>query len=407
MQSPFVIARRWIGNTAAEDYRWLSRPLIAFIASQILLLAVGYMGYVQMPHFVGRHVEYVVPQLPLLDMWARWDSFWFQRIVNDGYFFTPGLQSSVAFFPLYPMATKVVTLFTAGNSLVAGWLVSNLAFLAALVVMYQLALLEFRSRRIADLALLFTCLYPTAFFFRALYSESLYLLLALGAFYAARRGEWLWAGVCGVLLAATRLPGVTIVLPLTLEWLRAHGWTLRAMFTSQAWRNAYNAVLRDWKMLVPVLIIPFGLLAYMLYQAAAFGNPFAFLETQAMWGQSMRGPIAAITSAFNDYFTPIPRRWQWYIPLNLGTFFFTLAMLPFIWRRLGASYGVFTLLAIGIPIMSTTGSMSRFTLVAFPVYLLLAAWAEKRRWLQYALVAFGVVSVSFLTMLFATWYFIA
>jgi hypothetical protein len=52
-----------------------------------------------------------------------------------------------------------------------------------------------------------------AFFFSAVYSESLYLALSVGLFWCARQGRWAWVGVLGALAAATRSAGVVLLLP--------------------------------------------------------------------------------------------------------------------------------------------------------------------------------------------------
>ena len=73
--------------------------------------------------------------------------------------------------------------------------------------------------------LLLLAVFPTAVFFGAPYSESVFLLLAVGAFYAARTDRWAWAGTCAAAAAATRSAGVLLMLPLVMLW-----WTSRALW---------------------------------------------------------------------------------------------------------------------------------------------------------------------------------
>ena len=65
-----------------------------------------------------------------LDLLARWDSQWYQWIVQEGYWLRPGQRSNVAFFPLYPLAIDLVAPFVGNNTVLAGVIVSNVAFLA-------------------------------------------------------------------------------------------------------------------------------------------------------------------------------------------------------------------------------------------------------------------------------------
>src|SRR4029079_1806923 len=67
--------------------------------------------------------------------------------------------------------------------------------------------------------LLLLALCPAAVYFGAPYSESLFLLLSVGAFYTARTGRWAWAGALAACAAATRSAGIVLLLPLFVLWL--------------------------------------------------------------------------------------------------------------------------------------------------------------------------------------------
>src|SRR5215203_4382663 len=154
---------------------------------------------------------------PLLAPLARWDSIWYLRIADSGY---AGSTTRAAFFPLYPLLVRGVgTLFggSHGAVLVAAYLVSGTAFLAALVLLYRLTELEL-GRRLARPTLLLLAVFPAALYFGAPYSESLFLLLAVGGFYAARTDRWAWAGACAGLASATRSAGLLLLIPLAMLW---------------------------------------------------------------------------------------------------------------------------------------------------------------------------------------------
>src|SRR5215210_1703766 len=169
---------------------------------------------------------------PLLAPLARWDSVWYLRIADSGYGrnASPGsghrpllAQDSMpraAFFPLYPLLVRGVgTLFggSHGALLAAAYLISLVAFLGALALLHRLAELEL-GRRLARPTLLLLSVFPAAVYIGAPYSESLFLLLAVGAFYAARSGSWAWAGACAALASATRSAGLLLLIPLAMLW---------------------------------------------------------------------------------------------------------------------------------------------------------------------------------------------
>src|SRR5205814_1471691 len=63
---------------------------------------------------------------------------------------------------------------------------------------------------------------PLSFYMFAAYSESTFLLCALAFFYTLRLQRWWQAGLWGLLAAATRPPGVVLVVPFLLAWAEAH-----------------------------------------------------------------------------------------------------------------------------------------------------------------------------------------
>src|ERR671923_451606 len=132
---------------------------------------------------------------PLLAPLARWDAVWYLRIADSGY---GDSAPRAAFFPLYPLLIRSLAAPVGGSQaalLIASYLISLAAFLGALVLLYRLASLEL-GRRFASPTLLLLAVFPAALYFGAPYSESLFLLASVGAFYAARTERWAWAGAC-------------------------------------------------------------------------------------------------------------------------------------------------------------------------------------------------------------------
>jgi hypothetical protein len=145
--------------------------------------------------------------------WDKLDANWFLYIAKVGY---SNHNATAAFYPGYPMLVRLVGYLCLGHLLLAAYLVSNVALLGALVLLYRLTEREY-DEAAARRAVLYLAIFPTALFLFGLYSESLFLLFAVGAFYLARRGRWWWAGVAGIGATLTRSSGIIVALALAVE----------------------------------------------------------------------------------------------------------------------------------------------------------------------------------------------
>ena len=298
-----------------------------------------------------------------IDVWARWDSDWYLRIAEEGYSDSP--SSTAAFFPLYPGLVAVLGRALAGHYLLAGVLVSLAACAAAFVLLYRLArprLGDAGARR----AVLYLALFPTALFLQAVYSESLYLALALGAFLAGERGRFLAAGALAGLAMLTRPVGIALLPALALL----------------AWRSRT----RRQALLRLAVAAPISAL-YPILLGLWIGEPFAFLRAQeGIWERSLSwaGPLGGLWEGIAVAFNADPPR---DLALNfqqLGFTLFFLALATAAWRRFGAPLGLFALGSLAIPLSFPAErlpllSMSRFGLVVFPLVLVLAALGARPR----------------------------
>ena len=154
----------------------------------------------------------------LLGVWQRWDVCWYEKIAANGY--QPTVYGhGIHFAPLYPVAMRLVSLPLGGNLTLAGLVVSGLAYVAAMSLLYRLVGDDF-GRDVAARTTLYLSTFPTAFFLFVPYTEALFLALALWTLYAARRGAWGWAALAGALIGLARLQGALLALPLAWEALR-------------------------------------------------------------------------------------------------------------------------------------------------------------------------------------------
>jgi Gpi18-like mannosyltransferase len=198
--------------------------------------------------------------------WNRWDAGHYVQIAQSGYHLGPGYP---AFFPLYPMLINVFDPVLPGDMLAAALVIANVAAYGALAVLYRLADHEF-GPAVAQRAAWYLAAFPMGFYLFIGYNESLFLLLAVGALYAGRRGHWWLAGLLGGLSSATRLFGLLLIVPLAVEYLRQTG-RLR--------RDA-----------AALALVPLGVVGYSIYCLIELGSPVQFSIAQDQWGRRYTWP---------------------------------------------------------------------------------------------------------------------
>src|SRR4029077_16754042 len=144
----------------------------------------------------------------LVNLQARWDTDFYHQIATTGYKWDRSvfLHQNVVFFPPYPLLMRWGGALLGGHPLLAGTIVSLAAFAGAIVVLYRLAGLEVGQEKAWPVILLLST-YPYALFYSAVYTESLFLLLTVGAFYAMRRRHLLLTALCGVAAGLARPNG--------------------------------------------------------------------------------------------------------------------------------------------------------------------------------------------------------
>ncbi|MDW8065761.1 MAG: mannosyltransferase family protein [Anaerolineae bacterium] len=157
----------------------------------------------------------------LIAPWDRWDVEWYARIVTQGYQAGDG---TTQFYPLYPLTAALLTRLGL-PPIVALTLVSLAAGLGAMLLFERLARRDMdliRARR-ATLAFM---LFPAGIALFVPYSESMFLLGAIGSAWAARAGRWEWVGLLAAVATLTRPQGLFLLLLLgpRIWTAQAGGW---------------------------------------------------------------------------------------------------------------------------------------------------------------------------------------
>ncbi len=204
---------------------------------------------------------------PILRSLTSWDGWWYLGIVRDGYHVQPIVDGyhDYAFLPLFPMLVRVLSFPWPQFAGLISVALANAAFLGAMVLLVRLGeRVVGRERALCGAALL--ALFPFSAVFSMAYTESLFLLLALGAFLAAETDRRPLAGALLALSALTRLQGAILVVPLALILFQRDGRRIRL---NQAW----------------LLLGPMAALSFIGGVAAFVGSASAYGAAQAAWGR--------------------------------------------------------------------------------------------------------------------------
>lgn len=411
---------------------WARAVLALFLATRVGFALVTYVGDVLV--LAPKYSAGSVGVSGLLGAWDQWDALWYLGIARYGY----TSPQSTAFFPLYPLIVGGLAAPGGGAWVyAAGLLVSNLAFLGALFLLYLLAAGHF-GEATALRAVTYLAVFPTAFFTFAPYNESLFLFLSLACFLALERRRWALAGVMAGLAALTRSAGLLLVIPFAYawwDWLRAVSTPRRAedvtddtggarkvepgQRASGATHRRASAGLRAtvaslrgaglWAVapLGWALVAPLAVALFAGYCELVFHDPLAFAHAQQTWNRIITWPwvtfwwqiVGLVQAAPASFF-------QAHDLIDLSATVLFLGLLVAGWRRLprGQSLYMAALMllitvepgGVASHLRDAMTSNERFVLEMFPGFTTLALLTARRPlWRQALAIVFAMLLATF------------
>jgi hypothetical protein len=369
--------------------------VLLFIVSRTLYVVVGDTSIrlfdKRIPSATTSYTDTISKHTPV-QMWYTWDSVHYGNLARD---YSASLKQLpiesqrdgkkgyylLRWFPLYPLIVKILSAVTSISIPYTQLVVSNVAFIVALYLLYKLVRLD-EDDSFARTVLAFFILLPTSFVFSAAMSESLFLLLAIGCMYAARKQRWIIAGMLGFLLALTRSEGFLIALPLVVEAVQQYG------FSKDRTKNYLKPILAAF---LSVL----GLLLFMLYCYIRTKNAFAYVSSQ----------FVEAGVAFGD---PLVYVYHTFLTLRTFVILCELAVVGLAWKKLRWSYltyvftFTFVVLDIGNPPAGVDSSL-RYMAVVFPIALALGYLSKIKSLNNFIWIILGFANGAFF-ILWANWW---
>lgn len=336
------------------------------------------------PYFQERLIDTNLPHF----IWSfgNFDGVHYIGIAQSGY----SAQFTQVFFPLYPISIKIVSslihLFLSEKTslLLSGLIISNLSFLTALFVFHKFIKNIF-SESVAFWSILFLVFFPTSFYFGSVYSESLFFLLVISAYYWAR-SKIILASILGTLASATRLIGVFLAPTLTFN----HGL----------------------KKAIPLIIVSLGVLSYMLYLWIEFKEPFYFVTGQSVFGNERSSTtLVLLPQVLFRYFKILITTQDKELLLAIFELLSTLTAFLVLFlalkvKKIKKEWIVFSFLSLILPTLTgTLSSMPRYVLVAFPVYIYLSL--IKNNLIKIFILSVFIILLTVFTAFFTQGYWLA
>ncbi len=331
--------------------------LINLLTSFLATKMIPYLGFFPYKDLITQY------QLPsFIGSFANFDGTHYLAIAGMGY-----REFEQAFFPLYPLLIRVVALALNINYLVAGLIISNVAFFFGLIFIF-LFLTKLLEKNDLLWFFLFLILFPTSFFFSAVYTEGLFFFLIVGALYFLQEKKYWFLALFAFLASATRVIGIFLVVPIIFSfWF---GKTKKLSFK---------------KLLV--LVSPLsGLLAYSFYLFKTTGDPLFFFNTQPLFGAHRSTNIILLPQVYYRYlkiFFSAQWNFQYFISLveflvfNFVLFFLILDLVKHLrikknnYQRLGLN--IFSLITLILPTLTGTfSSIPRYALFSLSLFFMLS-----------------------------------
>ncbi len=387
---------------------WTATHLIVWISGLVAIWLVGIRSGIQ-PFDPAGLARPFAPWLDtLVGPGVRWDSVWFLSVARDGY----GTDiAKPAFFPLYPLLTRALGTATGGD-VIGGLVVSWVALGAALAGLRRLCRIEL-GEGAARHAVWLVALFPAALFGSAVYAESLFLALSVGALLAMRTDHLARACVLGALACATRSAGIVLVLPLFLLLVREHGWRPTAQWL--------------WLAVVPLGLVAFS--AWLELTGSSWRAPF---DAQQQWLRAWSGPFLGAWDGLRAGWAGVRQLLAGDTTRNFwpaaggdlranartnvtlaASLLLAVPALVGVARRLPLAYVAYCLAALAMPLSYAVApqplmSLPRFEWVLFPLFMWAGWWLHRRGTLARVVVyGLSVAGLIWFSGAFATWRWVA
>jgi Gpi18-like mannosyltransferase len=366
-----------------KNYKY---PLFFFLGSRALILSVIQLSFWLLGNLRGSMYHPIFPKILVLDGLIQWDSGWYAIMAKEGYRILPNnIFNNLAFMPGYPLVIRLANIFI-NNVFVTGILVSNIAFLISLMIVFKLIDLLY-GKQIARRSILLMAFSPFSVFFSAMYPESLFLLMAVLSFYFFYKKQWLMAGIFAGIAGVTKESGLIISFIQILFFLRQNK---RSSFRHKDYVNFLS--------LTCGLIGPLILFTYLWVH---FGSPLVFVKSHMVFSNIFVNGFSSMADSLNNF---IKYRSVYHLlPFGLNIlhlFIGVLSITAVIKYKLYPPLKYWSLASL-IMIFSVWYVLGRLVLTVFPIYICWGIFFKKHPRLLWIALFGEIVLMSLISVFFS------
>ncbi len=323
---------------------------------------------------------------------VNFDAMQYVSIAGNNYF-----ANQQSFFPFFPFFLRLIHQMTQVDIITIGIIVVYVSLLLAIVTFYWLIKADGLNKNYLWIIAWFL-LFPTSFFFGAVYTESPFMLLVFLTFLLARKKQFIFASIVAGIASGVRVTGIFLLPSLLIEiYLMRNVLTFKQKIIST---------------LATLVAAPFGLVWYMWYCWQQYHDPLAFFHNLSIYGAQRSGTHLILLPQvvyryikifiFADKFTHD----YWLAVFEFLMFFVVLGVLLYFWKKIRVSYLFFSLAALLLPTLTGSfSSLPRYALACFPLFMVLGSVQNKK--IQIGLLIFSSILFVIASGLFFRGYFVS
>ncbi len=354
----------------------LAAALLLALASRAIVVFVAVLSWYFFP-VINPNAWFT--DIPIIDLFTRWDGGWYLKIAEYGYEKYPKY-----FYPLYPFLMKALStplrafMPPLWALCIAGFAISNASFFAAVVALYRLTRLVFGDEKTAYYACAFLSLHPASVFLSSLYVESLSLALTLWTFVALEENRVSRALALASLVSLSRPVGFVVSVSFLAKGLRGRS-------------IAYIAAA-----LMPIL--PLAIFDY--YWRIITGRSRIAAAIRGLTRINAKRLVPIFSCLYMPQFNFALK--ILFIPLFIVAI---LSIMYFIICKRGIEYYAYSAALLAIyAVYANIRGFPRYSLLIISIYWLLGRLVSKNATLSSALLAASASLMGLLTSVFVNWY---